>query len=205
MGRRGADATPRILGLTGPIGCGKTTVGDLLLQLGAIERIDADLAVHALMQPGTDTTREIARTFGDDVLAAGGGVHRARLAEIVFGDPPRLAALEAIVHPAVRTAIRDRIGELAGRSDVVVIDAVKLLQSDLLDMVETVWVVSCSPDVQLRRLTEIRSMTPAQAQGRLRAQPSFQHPRVSRVIENSGSLDDLRNQVSAAWQELNRA
>jgi dephospho-CoA kinase len=200
----GQGGSRRILGLTGPIGCGKTTVGDILLELGALERIDADRVVHSLMSAGTTTTAQVRETFGNHVLAADGSVDRAALASIVFGDSDKLRRLEDIVHPAVRGAIRQRLIELGPKEGVVIVDAVRLLQSTLLDNVGDVWVVRCSPVEQRRRLLEIRNMMPSDVEGRLGAQPDFRHPRVTRVIENSGSLEDLRRAVEDAWRSLTR-
>jgi dephospho-CoA kinase len=195
--------TPRVLGLTGAIGCGKTTVGDILLRLGALGRIDADTVVHELMAPGTPVTAAIADSFGTDVLRDDGGVDRAALAATVFADQAALQQLEAITHPAVRTTIRKRLEGLRGRDGIVIVDAVKLLQGDLLPLCDAIWVVTCPPDEQTRRLVEMRRMTTEAAEARIRAQPSFEHPRVTRLIENTGSLDHLRQQVAAAWHELN--
>ncbi len=202
MGGSGARAAPFVLGLTGPIGCGKTTVSDLLLALGARKRIDADREVHTLMAPGTETTYAIAATFGRDVLNAQGAVDRALLADIVFANEARLRTLEEIVHPAVRAVIRQRLQDPHLEEGVVIIDAVKLLQSDLLPLTDAVWVVTCSADTQRARLTDIRGMDQAAVEGRLRAQPNFDHPRVTRVIENSGDLEQLRAGVADAWREL---
>lgn len=195
-------ALPRILGLTGPIGCGKTTVGDLLLEMGALERIDADRVVHTLMTPGTPVTQQIRDAFGPDVLAPDGGVDRPSLARIVFGDPAALRSLEAITHPAVRAVVRDRLEALRGREAIVVLDAVKLLQSALLPMVDAVWVVCCDRAEQARRLREIRGMANNEIQARLSAQPSWEHERVTAVIENSGSRNELRARVFREWRHL---
>lgn len=200
MARDRSAAAPRILGLTGPIACGKSTVGDLLLDLGALERIDADQVVHTLMEPGTPTSRQIEAEFGSEILRPNGRVDRPRLAEVVFADTGALRALERIVHPAVRQAIRARLEDLEGREGVVVVDAVRLLQSDLLPLCDAVWVVQCVRESQVERLTAIRKMTLKAAEGRLAAQPSFEHPRVTRVIQNSGSMDELREQVQTAWK-----
>jgi len=154
------------------------------------------------MTPGTDTTSRIEDVFGKSVIAADGSVDRARLARQVFADHESLRRLESIVHPAVRRAIRGRLDSLDGEDGVVVIDAVRLLQSDLLSLVEQVWVVTCSRETQLQRLTTMRGMTSEDAERRLLAQPSFDHPRVSRVIENSGSQEDLRRRAKAAWESF---
>jgi dephospho-CoA kinase len=174
----------------------------MLLQLGALERIDADRLVHTLMASGTATTAAVREEFGEDILRPDGSVDRAHLGRLVFADPNALRRLEGIVHPAVRRLVRERLRELAGKTGVVVVDAVKLLQSELLELCEAVWVVQCSPEAQRRRLRQIRQMPEAEAEGRLAAQPNFVHPRVTRVIENSGSLEELRREVEEGWRSL---
>jgi len=205
MAARRQTDSPFLLGLTGPIACGKTTVGDILLELGALERIDADRVVHTLMEPGTPTTGAIRGEFGDEILRPDGSVDRGRLGRLVFADAEALRRLEGIVHPAVRHSIRERLPQFEGRPGVLVVDAVKLLQSELLELCDGVWVVQCSAAAQLRRLTEIRHMTAEEAQGRLAAQPSFSSPRVTAVIENSGSMDELRQRVEEEWSALSLA
>lgn len=141
-------------------------------------------------------------TFGEDFIAPDGSVDRARLGTVVFANEAKLRALEAIVHPLVRREIRRRVEELRAREGVIVIDAVRLLQSDLLPLTHAVWVVTCKRAVELERLTGRRGMTPEEAERRLAAQPPFEGPRVTRVIENSGSLHELRDAVEAAWAEF---
>lgn len=201
MDRSDQRPAARVLGITGPIGCGKTTVGDMLLELGAYERIDADRVVHQLMGAGTQTSIAVGMAFGSGILNEDGSVNRARLGEIVFRDPAKLRALEEIVHPAVRKVIREQL-DRAGPGGVTVLDAVKLLQSDLLPLTETVWVVQCAYEAQLQRLTD-RGLSSEAAMARIGAQPDFDDPHVSRVISNSGSLSDLRRQVGDAWLEFN--
>lgn len=153
------------------------------------------------MTAGTRATAEIAARFGSDVLRDDGSVDRALLANTVFEHPEDLRALEAIVHPPVRSIIRERIGREVDKG-VVILDAVKLLQSDLLELVDAVWVVLCDPDTQMRRLTELRGMSVAAAQSRVRAQPSFDDPRVTRIVSNSGSFSQLKQAVEAGWFEF---
>lgn len=200
MDRRDQAHAPWILGITGPIGCGKTTVGAILLDLGAIERIDADRVVHRLMAPGTTVTARISERF--PAAVKGGEVDRAALGRIVFDDPAALRELENITHPAVRQEIRGEIEGMRGRSGVLVVDAVKLLQSDLLPLVDEVWLVRCDPNVQRCRLAEDRGMSTQTINGRLAAQPLFEHERVIRVIDNSSSLAELRRTVRDAWDAI---
>ncbi|HEX6506132.1 MAG TPA: dephospho-CoA kinase [Chloroflexota bacterium] len=198
-------AAPRVLGLTGPIACGKTTVGDILLEMGAIERIDADEVVHELMAARSDTTRTIADTFGAGLIAADGSIDRGALGTVVFGDETKLRTLESIVHPEVGRVIRRRVEARAGQEGVVVVDAVKLLQSDLAEMCDAIWVVLCRPDVEMRRLTGKRGMTAEMARDRIAAQPTFDDARISAVIENSESPADLRRQVQELWESSSLA
>jgi dephospho-CoA kinase len=188
--------------LTGPIACGKTTVGTMLLELGALERIDADEVVHELMMAGTETTRQVEREFGMDVIAPNGAVDRAALGARVFANREALRSLEQIVHPEVRLAIRRRISGLAGQTGVVVLDAVKLLQSDLADLCSIILVVNCTTEEELRRLREDRGMTLQAATDRIAAQPDFDDPRVSHVIDNSGRLEQTQAEVRRLWDQL---
>ncbi len=194
--------SPRVLGLTGPIACGKTTVGDLLLRLGALSRIDADTVVHELMVGNTPVTAAIQDRFGPKVITVDGSVDRGRLGNVVFGDRAALRDLEAIVHPEVRAEIRQRVRGYAGQEGVVVVDAVKLLQSDLLPLCEAVWVVQCAREVEMARLVDIRGLAADAVRHRLDAQPVFASAAVTSVIDNSGSLTQLESQVHEAWERF---
>lgn len=191
---------PYILGLTGNIASGKTTVGLMLLELGATTYVDADQTVHELYLPGQPLAARLAQEFGTGILNAEGGVDRARLGELVFGDPEQLRRLEAIVHPAVQSALVERLRAL-GPDDIGVLDAIKLVEAGYAPFCQGVWVVICPEAVQLRRLMETRGLTEAQAQARLSAQPKLERKLAvaTELIHNDGSLDALRAQVSAAW------
>ena len=112
VGRIGGEPMPYILGLTGNIASGKTTVGLMLLELGASTYVDADQAVHELYLPGQPLVARLAEQFGRGIVNAEGGVDRARLGELVFGDPEQLERLEALVHPAVQAALVERLRAL---------------------------------------------------------------------------------------------
>lgn len=187
------------IGLTGGIGCGKSTVGALLRELGA-EYIDADEIVHALLAAGSPVAEQVIAHFGEGVRAADGSVDRRRLGRLVFGDPAALRALEALLHPAVREEIQRRLASTRAR--VVVIDAIKLIESGLAREVDSVWVVVCDPAVQRQRLVEQRGLTLAEVEQRVAAQAP-QAERLAHadiVIDNSGSLAATREQVLAAWR-----
>lgn len=196
-----SQANTRVLGLTGPIACGKTTVGDILLKLGARERIDADRIVHTLLGPGTPTSAAVTTIFGPSVMQPDGAVDRARLAAVVFDDPVALRALEELTHPAVRAVVWERLAALADADGVAIVDAVKLLQSDLLPLCDAVWVICCAPGEQRRRLHADRGLSDVAAAARIAAQPDFEHPAVTRTIDNSRSPESLAACVTTAWSE----
>lgn len=191
----------RVIGLTGNIGCGKTAVADMLRRLGA-GYVDADAVVHELLGPGTAVSAQVARRFGQGILKPDGAVDRQALAAIVFGNARALGALERIVHPAVTAAVDARLR--AATTSVFVVEAIKLLESDLLLRCDEVWVVTCDAAQQLSRLIAWRKMRPEEARQRIQAQPP-QAEKVARadvVIDNSGDLEATWRQVETAWQRL---
>lgn len=197
------QAPPKtIIGLTGNIGVGKSTVMALLAELGAIG-IDADKVAHEVMAPGQPAYAPIVARFGAEIAPDGGPLDRMRLGQIVFTDPAALAALEAIVHPAVFQVIQRRVAE--ADAPVVVIEAIKLLEAGLSrQLCDQVWVVTAPRAQQIERLMRNRNLSAAEASLRIDAQPP-QAAKIAQadvVIENSGSLDEVRAQVERAWQEL---
>lgn len=192
---------PYILGLTGNIASGKTTVGLILLELGLSTYIDADAVVHELYLPRQALPGELAKAFGPGVLESDGGVDRRALGAIVFNSPERLRQLEAIVHPAVREALLSRLRAL-GPDEIGALDAVKLVESGYAPFCHGLWVVTCPPEIQLQRLIQQRGLTEEEARARLAAQPPVEAklPLATAVIHNDGSLESLRQQVTDAWR-----
>lgn len=193
-----------LIGLTGNIACGKSTVLAMLRERGAAV-IDADQVTRQVQQPGEPVYRQIVETFGETILCEPGGpIDRQRLGAIVFSDPQALRRLEQIVHPAVHVRILAWLDDAATYARVAVIDAVKLLEAGWKQVCDAVWVVTCTPDQQLRRLMETRGMSEAEARMRIAAQPP-QESRVAQadvVIDNSGALDATRAQIDAAWARI---
>jgi dephospho-CoA kinase len=195
------SGSPYIIGLTGNIGTGKSTVAGMLAELGA-EVIDADRVAHGVMQAGTPAHAAVVETFGPGVLAPGGEIDRKRLGAIVFADPTALAQLEAIAHPATIEAVQRRIGDVS--ASVVVVEAIKLIEAGMADAYNSVWVTVCRQEQQIRRIMDARGLSQAEAELRVRAQPP-QEAKISRadvVIDNSYSLSRTRAQVQAAWGQL---
>lgn len=190
---------PYRIGLTGNIACGKSTVGQMLAARGA-EYVDADSLVHRLMVAGTPETERIVARFGPAVRAADGSIDRAALGAVVWRDPAALEDLETIVHPGVRVEIRRRLAESSAAA--LVVDAIKLVESGLHHELDALWVVTCIPERQLRRLMEARGLSEQQARERIAMQPpqeeKVRHATV--VIDNSGSLAETERQVDEAWR-----
>lgn len=191
---------PSILGLTGNIASGKTTIGLMLLELGATVYVDADHVVHELYLPGQPLVARLVEAFGPSILDTAGGVDRRVLGQMVFADVEKLRTLEALVHPAVQLALIAKMRAMPP-DGIGVLDAVKLVESGYAPLCHGLWLVTCPPEIQLRRLMETRDFTEAEARMRLNAQPPLNDKRelATEIIDNSGSLDDLRRQVSAAW------
>lgn len=194
---------PLLLGLTGNIGTGKSTVAGMLRRLGA-ETIDADRVAHMVMQAGTPAHAAVVRAFGPQVLADDGEIDRRRLGALVFSDPAALARLEAIVHPATLAEIGRRIA--ASSAEVVVIEAIKLIEAGMAEGCDSVWVTACLPEQQVARIMKGRGLSRAEAEQRVRAQPP-QEDKIARahvVVDTSASLARTRAQVREAWKRLTR-
>ena len=194
---------PRIIGITGNIACGKTAVGQMLLELGAERYIDADAVVHKLYQSGQVIAVQVTEAFGSGVVASNGDIDRKTLGTIVFQNTEAMRRLEAIVHPAVGQALADELASVTP-SGIVVIDAVKLLEGGSGKFCQSKWMVVCPEELEYARLVARNRLNPEEGWARIRAQPSVvdRLPLVDEVIDNSGSLDDTRKQVAAAYERF---
>lgn len=190
-----------VIGVTGNIACGKSAVLEVLRELGA-ETIDGDALVRQMMGPGSVLAEPIRARFGDGVIAEDGSVIRPELGKIVFPDPEALADLEAIVHPHVLAEKRAAIHRPG--PDVLVLDAIKLFEAGMAEDCDEVWVVDCSRETQIKRLTARNNIDRAEAERRIDAQPP-QAEKVAKadvVIDNDGDFSDTRRQVIQAWERL---
>ncbi len=195
MGRR------RVLGVTGLIACGKSTVARLLATRGA-EVIDADAVAHAVMAPGTPVHQAIVQTFGPGILRSDGQIDRRKLGAIVFRDPALLRRLEQIVWPEVVARIHAQVAR--SQAPLVVIEAIGLFEAGLDRLCDAIWVVTCRPDQQLARLMQQRGLSREEAEIRLQAQGDIA-PKLARatvVIDNTGPLEETERQVERALQRL---
>lgn len=192
-----------MVGLTGGIGSGKSTVAGLLAARGAVV-VDADRLAREVVAAGTPGHRAVVDRFGPRVVAGDGSLDRKALAGVVFDDPEALADLNAIVHPAVRAAIADRLAALAPTDAVVVLEIPLLVESGRSYGASKVIVVDCPEEVALRRLADGRGMDPDDARRRMAAQVSRAERLAAAdvVIDNAGSLADLKAQVDEVWAQL---
>ncbi len=192
-----------VIGLTGNIAVGKSVVRQMLQHLGAYT-IDADNLSHHVMQPGAPAYKPIVEQFGKFVLDADKQIDRSRLGHIVFNYPDALTKLESITHPMVVQAIFALINRAKQR--VIVIEAIKLLETDLAAACDAIWVVDASAQVQLRRLQERRKLSEEEAVKRVYMQPpqADKIARATRVIRNDGSVEDTWKQVQAGWNDVRK-
>ena len=198
----------RTIGLTGGSGSGKSTVARMLAELGA-EVINADLVGHEVYRPGTLGFTRVTEAFGVDIVGDDGNIDRKRLGAIVFAKPEALKQLNAIVHPLIAAAVRDRIEarRAAGSTTPIVLEAAVLIEANWLPLVDEVWVVTASAHDVIERVHSERGLPAAQIEARVKAQLTdaerLRH--ATRVIENAGTLDELRARVEEAWRERARS
>jgi dephospho-CoA kinase len=190
------------IGLTGPIGCGKSQVARWLAERGAVV-IDADQVARAVTAPGEPAHDAVIRRFGPAVTAADGTLDRAALARLVFADEARLRELEAIVHPAVRPRILEAIAAAdAAHAPAVVIEAIKLVEGGLATVCDEVWLVTCDGATQRARLLA-RGMASDDAERRIAAQAGLAErltPVGTRILDTSGDAAGTREAVEALFR-----
>lgn len=190
------------VGLTGGIASGKSTVSAMLAELGAVV-IDADALAREVVERGTPGLRAVVAEFGDTLLTAEGDLDRPAMGRLVFGDEDARRRLEAIVHPLVFERIV-ALEEGAGPDDVVVHDIPLLAESGRADTFDAVLVVDVPPAVQIERMVRDRGWTREDSEARMAAQATREERLAiaTHVIDNTGTLEDLRARVEQVWDEL---
>lgn len=196
----------QIIGLTGGIASGKSTVSSMLREMGA-QVIDADEIARQVVEPGSPALAEIARRF-PGVIGTDGRLDRARLADRIFADPSERSALNAIVHPRVHQAFLDKSEAIArAGANTVIYDAALLIENGLHRQMDGVILVTATPELQRARLMARSHLSPEQAEARLAAQmPLSQKVPLARwLVANSGDLASTRLQVAKVWQSIRAA
>ena len=189
-----------VIGITGNIATGKSTVLQMLADLGA-ETIDADQLVHQMMGPDSELAATLCHEFGPDVVNEDRSINRPALGQIAFADASKLERLEQLIHPHVVSAMIGAIHEPG--PDVLVLDAIKLFEAGIADHCDEVWVVDADLDARIDRLIDRNRIDREEALKRINAQPpqSEKIARADRVIDNGGSIEATLSQVADAWRD----
>ena len=195
----------KVIGLTGGIGSGKSTVSQYLAELGATI-VDADKVGHEALTR-SDVKQDISANFGLEVFGPDGEIDRKKLGPVVFGNPEALAKLNHIMHKRMRLMMEDKLAQFRkDGSGVVVLEAAVLLETDADwdKLVDEIWVAVSPEATVIKRMKEQRGMTEEQTMARIRAQMSNEEKikRASVVINNNGSLDEMKREVKKLWQKL---
>jgi dephospho-CoA kinase len=192
-----------VVGLTGGIGSGKSAFAALLAERGA-QVIDADAYGHEALRPGKPSWHSVVDQFGDEILVPGTmDIDRQMLARIVFSDPDKLAALNAIVHPVIFGRIADALERLANTDEVVVVDAALIVDTGVYKALDALIVVRCDDRVRRERLAE-RGMALEDVEARMAAQPPVEvlEQRADIVVDNDGTMEELAAEAERVWAEL---
>ena len=192
-----------LVGLTGGIGSGKSTVARMLEERGAVV-FDADLLAREAVEPGTSGHTAVIDRFGADVLAPGGELDREALASIVFADPSARRDLEQIVHPEVRRLFAEGSEAYRDTDRIVVFSAPLLVESGMHTAFEILVVVSATVAMQIERLMRQRGMSEAAIRARIDAQAPLEDKAAVAdiLVDNGGTLDELEGQVERLWHDL---
>jgi dephospho-CoA kinase len=194
-----------LVGLTGGIGSGKSTVANLLADRGAVV-VDADVLAREAVEPGTPGFERVVKRFGSELvdLATGGVLDRKKLAEIVFADERARKDLEAIIHPEVGRLLLEEVARYRATDRIVVFDAPLIVEGGFGDGLDALIVVTAPREEQIARLVRDRGMAEDEAGARIAAQSTQEEKlaRATHVIRNEGSIDELDGQVHDVWEDL---
>lgn len=194
----------KVIGLTGGIGSGKSTVSQFLAELGTVI-IDADKIGHEVLNPGTEAWQEVVAAFGRQILTQGGEIDRANLGELVFANPESRLRLNQIMHPRIYAILKSQIEHYRQQgADVVVLEIALLLEVDWTQLADEVWITVASEDTVLRRLADRSALSKEQALARIRSQISNEErmKQADVVINSDGDLSELKAKVRKLWQRL---
>jgi dephospho-CoA kinase len=192
------------IGLTGGIGSGKSSVAQILGEFGATI-VDADKVAHTTYAPGGPAYEAVIAAFGPDIVAPDRTIDRRKLGALVFGSPAQLKRLTSIVWPATFESIRHTVAEMraSGESMPIVVEAAILIEADWQRLFDEIWLVRAAREQVVVRIEKQRGLKPAETEARIRAQLSDEDraKHASLVIENNGSLDELRDLMKTVWAE----
>jgi len=195
----------RVIGLTGGMGSGKSTVSKFLAELGAVI-IDADKIGHKSYLPNTETWRELVKTFGEGILASNKAIDRKKLGMIIFDNPEKLKQFNAIVHPPMFEIAREKIEESRRKqTKIIILDAPILFEANWTPLVDEVWVVAANEETILKRAAARTGLTEEQIRSRINTQMSDEE-RIQKgnvIVFNNGTMEELKEKVQKLWDNLN--
>lgn len=194
----------KVIGLTGGMATGKSTVASLLRQLGA-KVIDADQIAREILQPGQEAWKEIVAAFGPEILREDNNIHREKLRKIIFQDEKARKRLDAITHPRIRTLAQERMQQFAAKgAEIIVYEAPLLFENQVHLWLRPVILVACDLATQKQRLEERDGLGEEEIQRHLEAQMTLEEKKklADFVIENSGDLEELKRQVKEVWEKI---
>lgn len=191
-----------LVGLTGGLGAGKSTVARMLTDRGAV-LVDADVLAHRALEPGSPVYRQVSELFGDEVMTPSGELDRAVIAATVFSDPERRRALESIVHPEVFRMLAEIVQARRETDDIIVFDAPLIVETGFHDACDVVVVITAPEEERVARVAR-RGMTPDQARARIRAQIGDEERAAVAdvVIPNDGDMDALNERIDDLWERF---
>lgn len=202
---KGMGCKMKVIGLTGGIASGKSTVSNILREMGAYV-IDADEISREIIKKGSEAWKEIIDYYGNDILLPDGEIDRKKLGNIVFADKEKLDKLNAITHPRIIQRIKEIIDaeKEKGKERAVILDAAILIEMGLQNMVDEVWVVSIDKDKQIKRLIERDKLSYEDAMNRIRMQMPLSEKvkYADYVIDNSKDIGYIRKQISKLWERV---
>ena len=194
----------KVIGLTGGIGSGKSTVAQFLAELGAVI-VDLDKVGHEALRKGSQAWEQVVSEFGKDILTAGGDINRSKLGKIVFNNHEALARLNQIVHPAIDNIVKTKIEEYRRQGvRVVVLEAAAMLEAGKTEQVDELWVTVAPEATLLKRVIERGGLSTKETRARIKAQLSNEKRirQAAVVIDTDCTLDELKDRVATEWQKL---
>lgn len=194
----------KVIGITGGIGSGKSTIAEYLTELGA-KVIDADKVANEVYNPGTEGWRDVVNTFGEEVLTPAGDIDRKKLGEIVFNNPGAMSQLNQMIHPRAYELVKSRLDEYRKQGvDIVVLEVILLFEAGWDHLADVKWVTVASEDTVVKRLTKERGLSEEEILARIRSQtPTEERVKLAdEVIYNDGSIEEMKMRVNELLEKM---